>query len=109
MADDADHFTGHVEQRTARVARIDRRVGLEQFRRAHPAEGTVGFAARADVPDREGVADPERCADHEDLVADLELGPRQSRRDALESSSIPATTGRGDGEGTLIPAPSSAP
>src|SRR5882724_3395220 len=67
---DADRFPLQVEQRSSRVARIDRSVGLEEIR-------VRGFGVHrpllgADDPGSHGRFQPERLADGDDLIADLE-------------------------------------
>ena len=88
---DADDLAAHVEERTARVPGIDRRVGLQHrlFASRHPAERT---AERRNHPDRDRVAQIERVADGHDPVARLhlrgvaELGFLQRQRPASRST-----------------------
>ena len=69
---DAHHLAAHVEQRTAGVARVDGRVGLEHVdaalrrHRERPAQG-------ADDADGDGVVEVERVADRHHEVARLHL------------------------------------
>ena len=69
---DADDFAAQVEQRSARVARVDRRVGLEHVDAA--LRGHVELAAeRADHAHRDGVVEAERIANGHHPVAGLHL------------------------------------
>jgi hypothetical protein len=67
---DTDERALHVDQRAARIARIDRRVGLDE-------EAVVGDAdmrarQRRDDPLRHRLADAERIADRQHEIADFE-------------------------------------
>src|SRR3990170_917491 len=65
---DADHLALHVHQRPARVAGVDRRVGLEEV-----VEGALADlpGLGADDAGRDGGLQPERRADREHPVTDL--------------------------------------
>src|SRR3954447_5129168 len=77
---DADHARLDVEQRAAGVARVDRRVGLDDLV-DRPAVGGADVAAEAgDDAGRGGAVEAERVADRDGLVADLHaarVGERQ--------------------------------
>ena len=78
----ADHFAAHVQQRAARVARVDGGVGLQHVDGA-PLADRERPLERADDADADGVRQAERVADGHDPVARLhlrrvaELGLRQ--------------------------------
>jgi hypothetical protein len=67
---DADDFTREVEQRPARVAGIDRRVGLDEVVVRTLSDVAAGGAHD---PGRDGVIEPERVADRHHPVAGQEL------------------------------------
>ena len=67
---DADDFALEVDQRAARVAGIDRGVGLEEL---SPADATEFAALPADDAGADGGLQIERIADRDHPVADLEL------------------------------------
>ncbi len=69
---DADHFTAQVEQRSARIARVDRRVGLQHVDAALRGDRELA-AERADHADRDGMVEAERIADGHHPVAGLHL------------------------------------
>ena len=68
---DADDLAGHVDQRAARVAGIDRGVGLDE--ELIVADADLGAGHRRDDAVGHGLADAERIADREHQVADLQL------------------------------------
>jgi len=96
---DADHFALAVEQRPARVARVDRDIGLD--------EGRVGVIRQVAVERthdalRRRVIEPERRADGEDPLADLEfigiaqVGRRQALGVDLEQTDVAGFVGAQD-------------
>ncbi len=85
---DADQFAGQVDQRAAGIARIDRRVSLDE--EAVIADADLGARHRRNDAVRYRLADAERIADRQHHVAHLQLigiGEFQRRKalaDALE-------------------------
>src|SRR5258708_3368762 len=67
---DPDHLAVEVDQWPARVAGIDRGVGLDEILVAFDAEPAA--AEGADDPRGDGLAEPERIADRQDEIADLQ-------------------------------------
>src|SRR5690606_41027338 len=67
---DADQAAIHRDQRAARIARIDRRVGLDEVLVALADQPRAAERADDAVSDR--LAEPERVADRDDEIADLE-------------------------------------
>ena len=70
---DADHLAAKVQQRTAGVPRIDRRVGLEDVGESLFGHRQVRRAVGADDADADGVREAERVADRHHPVARLHL------------------------------------
>ena len=82
---DADHLPAEVEERTAAVARVDRRVRLDEVVVRTGAElAPLG----ADDPHRDGVTEAEGIADRDDVLADAH-GIVQPERDELTGPSPP--------------------
>ena len=76
---DADHLAACVDQRAARVAGVDRGVGLDEVLVIGQPQASA--ADGADDPHGHGLADPEGVADRQHDVADLQvLGVAQDRR-----------------------------
>ena len=67
---DADHRAARIEQRTARVAGIHRRIGLDERHRTVAGKRAAG---RADDARGRGLLEAERRADREHVVAHAEL------------------------------------
>ena len=81
VADDADHPAVHVKQRPARVAAIDRRVGLQEFDRHAAGERAAQLAPGAEVAAGQAVVERVRGTDDEHRVADVCLrGVAEPRR-----------------------------
>ena len=79
----ADHFAAQVEQRPAAVARIDRRVGLQEVLILHAvvAQPQIAAAFGADDAVGDGVAQAEGTAHGQHEIADLQLaGIAEPRR-----------------------------
>ena len=112
---DADHLAARVEQRAARVAVVDRGVGLdrvvdrEAVRRLHlPVQG-------ADDAARDGLLEPEGAADRDHAVADLhaarvaerERVKKRLRRVDLDHGEIGRRVGADDRRlvGVAVPEP----
>src|SRR4051794_8101922 len=77
---DADHLAARVEQRPARVAVVDRRVGLDRARDREVVRRLDGAVQRAHDARGDGVLEAERAADRDRAVADLDavrVGERQ--------------------------------
>src|SRR3954453_3228246 len=77
---DADHLAARVEQRPARVAVVDRRIGLDRARDREVVRGLDGAVQRAHDARGDGVLEAERAADRDGAVADLDavrVGERQ--------------------------------
>src|SRR5690606_2830949 len=68
-----DELALGVEQRPARVARVDRCVGLDHVANAHAAGALHRTADRADHARRQREVEAERVADGDRLLTDLEL------------------------------------
>ena len=83
---DADHLAVHVEQRAARVAAVDRRVGLDEVV-VRPLMDVA--AARRDDAGGHGAAQAERIADRQHPVADARL--RRNRRTPPSAAACPAS------------------
>ena len=66
---DPDDLAFHVHQRAARVAGVDRGVGLDQVLIKRQSDPTP---LAADDPGRDGIREPERLADRQDPVAGVE-------------------------------------
>ena len=66
---DADQLASRVDQRAARIAGVDRGVGLDEVLVAFDAE--TAAAKRADDPGGHRLAEAERIADRDHQVADL--------------------------------------
>ena len=80
-----DHATVEVEQGTARVAVVQRGVGLD-CAVDREAVGSLDVAVQAaDDAGRDGALEPERAADGDDRVAELEVG-RRARLERREPS-----------------------
>src|SRR5206468_7904242 len=60
---DTDHLSLHVDQGTAAVARIDRRIGLQEALKLLQIAANVFTALGADDPCRHGVIQVERTSD----------------------------------------------
>ncbi len=78
---DADELAARVDQRTARVAGIDRRIRLDEIFVVRDAD--VGAADRANDAHRDGRVQRERISDGEDILAHFELvgiAPRYRRQ-----------------------------
>ena len=91
----ADHPALQVEQRPARVAVVDRRVGLDRIvdreavRRLHLAMES------ADDAGRDRLLEPERAADRHDAVADPELGRvAEAERSSTDAGASTLSTAR---------------
>ena len=69
---DPDHPARAVEQRTAGVAGVDRGVGLDHMIDREPVGGADRPLDSGDDPGGDGVLKPERVADRDRLVADLD-------------------------------------
>src|SRR3954447_9600257 len=67
---DADQLAVKADQSAAGVARIDRRIGLDEAARIRLPEWTIG---RADDAAGDGLAEAERIADSDDIIADFQL------------------------------------
>ena len=67
---DADQLAVQAHQRAARVARVDRGVGLDEVLVALDVDPAA--PERADDPRRDGLPEPEGVADGDDEVADLQ-------------------------------------
>ena len=79
---DADQLAAQVDQRAARIARIDRGVGLDEVLVAFDAEAAA--AERADDARGHGLAEAEGIADGDHEIADLELvGVADRQRDQV--------------------------
>jgi hypothetical protein len=76
----ADDLAAQVEQRTTRVARVDRHVGLDEGNEALVQEKPP---LRAHDPGRHAVLKPERRADGRHPLAHLELGRVADRHFAI--------------------------
>ena len=68
---DANEPAGHIDQRTAGIAGINRRVGLDE--ELIIADADLGARHRRDDAMGDGLADPERIADRQHQIADLQL------------------------------------
>src|SRR5215813_13082 len=66
---DTDNPALHVDKRTTRIARINRRIGLDKILVTFDARTA---AKRADDPRGHGLTEAERIADRQDKVADLQ-------------------------------------
>src|SRR5207244_2285475 len=71
---DADHPPAAVDQRPARVARVQRHVALDDALHQPPRGGAHGAPERAHHARRYGRAEAERVADRDHELADAELG-----------------------------------
>ena len=83
---DADQLAARVDQRAAGVARIDRRVGLDEV--LVVGEAHVRAARRADDAGGDRLTQLERAADRQHPFADLQLAriaPRHDRQAASTS------------------------
>ena len=69
-----DHPPARIEQRAAGIARIDRRIGLDDVRHLVAGTRRQAPAQRADHPEGQRLVEPERIADGECELADLEIG-----------------------------------
>jgi hypothetical protein len=74
---DPDQVARGVDERPARVARIDRGVRLDEI--LEPVDAEVVAAKGAHDAERDGVAEVERVADREHEVADLHPVERRER------------------------------
>src|SRR2546428_12371202 len=85
VAHDPDYVAGQVEHGATGIALVNCRVGLEELRAGHLAENRIRPVPRADVANRERVAEPVGSADDEDLIANLDLARVADgrRRDTL--------------------------
>src|SRR5205085_8484421 len=80
---DPDHAPARVEERPARVAVVDRRVGLDRVDEAVTRRQRGNRAlGRGNDADAEGVRVPERAADRRDGLTDLHLGGDPERHRA---------------------------
>src|SRR3954453_22663164 len=68
---DPDHVAVRVEQRAARVAVVDRRVGLDRARDREVVRRVDRAVERADDAGRDRALEAERAPDRDDAVADL--------------------------------------
>ena len=96
---DADQFAVHVHQGAAGVTRIDRRIGLDRVEHrvlsgTTLASGGDGAIQRADDARRDRALQPERGADGNHVLADLQI-LRRSQCDGRESRK---TLGPNDGD-----------
>ena len=71
---DPDHLALGVDQRTARVAGVDRRVGLDRVLDREPVRGVDLALDRGDDPRGGRAVEPERVADRDHGIADLDPG-----------------------------------
>src|SRR5438552_2631757 len=71
---DADHAPWAVDQRPARVARVERHVALDDALHQAPRGGAHGAPERAHHARRYGGAEAERVTDRDHELADAELG-----------------------------------
>ena len=74
---DADELAAAVDQRAARIARVDRRVGLDEV--FVVGEADVGAAGRADDARGDGLAQLERAANRQHPLADFQLATNRPR------------------------------
>ena len=81
---DADHLAARVQQRPARVARVERRVGLDHVRDQPAGAGAHAASERADDARGDGVLEAERVADRDRDLAALERVERPSASGASE-------------------------
>src|SRR3954468_5224945 len=83
---DADHAPVGVEQRTARVAGVDRRVRLDDVRDREAVRRLDLALEAGDDARGDRAAEPERVADRDHGVAHLRLGrvPEGNRREVLD-------------------------
>ena len=98
---DADQLAAQVDQRAARVARVDGRIGLDEVLVTLWVD--AGAASGTDDPGGDGVLQPEGIADGDDEVADLEAGRvrqgdlgGQAALDDLDHGDIRALVGADD-------------
>ena len=94
---DADHVAAVVEQRAARVARVDRRVGLDHLVDREAVRRLDRAPEAGDDPLGGGAVEPERVADRDDEVADLD-GARVGESQRLHASRHAIGVDRDDGE-----------
>ena len=74
---DADYLSAAIQQRSAAVPRVDRRVGLNQ-------RYAVGLSNRADDASRDGIGEgAQRVADRDDFLARTHVGRRPEAQDPL--------------------------
>src|SRR5207245_1688425 len=99
VAHDPDYLAGQVEHGATGIALVDGCVRLEELRARHLAVNRIRPMPRADVTNRERVAEPVGRADDEDLIANLDLARvaegrwLDTRRDALELEKRDVRTG----------------
>ena len=82
---DADQVAVRIDQRAARVALVDRRVGLNEVLESVDAE--IAAPERGNDAHRYGLTDVKRIADREHDVADLQ-GVRSAERDRRQVASL---------------------
>lgn len=70
MAHNAQDLAGHVEHRTARGPPVDRRIRLEELGEGEAVPDSTGLATRADVTNRQRMADAVRRADDKHFITD---------------------------------------
>src|SRR6185436_2309003 len=76
---DPDHATGRVEERAAGVARVDRRVGLDDAVDLEAVRRLDRAAGRRHDAGRERALEPERVADRDRRIAHLDRARRAER------------------------------
>src|SRR6185436_7757146 len=76
---DPDHAAGRVEERTAGVARVDRRVGLDDAVDLEAVRRLDRAAGRRNDARRERALEPERVADRDRRIAHLHRARRAER------------------------------
>ena len=81
-----NEFAAIIHQRAAGIARINRRIGLNEVLVVLDAE--VAAALRAHDAHRHGLADAERIADRQRVVADLHFGRIAQRNRWLNLSPV---------------------
>ncbi len=78
---DADHFSGQVDERTARVAGVNRRVGLQESLELVPDAADTRAIFRADDSRSDSSLQSERTANGQDPIANLHtVGVTELRR-----------------------------
>ena len=84
---DPDHLPGGVEQRTARVAGVDRRIGLQHVVDREAVGRRYLALQRGDDAGREGAFEVERVADREHRIADLDRA-RVTERERVQRQAV---------------------